>query len=216
MNSSSVSFNFLPESFYKELKETLPPPPTTRGTRSHHDRYHVSPEWDSLPEPWLKLRELCTSREFWEKIVSRFAVLDGYKLDLFDAKANEGVQGNQIPNRPVQYPRCDLGYGGVGYGRINGGFGAHRDFKRRVISCLLYFTDQSELQGGEVQLHNRRDKVMFCLGLRENMLVACVQDEHGWHSVRPVNAVKSFRHAVYIGLSDTRKKQHALTPDLFR
>jgi hypothetical protein len=105
------------------------------------------------------------------------------------------------------YGRMDVGFGLEGYGLFNGGKGNHIDNFNRVISCLLYFTDQSEIEGGEFEITNKEGLTEQRVSIRENMCIMSVQDSKAWHRVNPVNRLVNGnpRTAIYFALSYSQK-----------
>ena len=201
MKNAIVQYGFLDEDLYRDLRDTYPDHPTS-GFRSHYDIPHIS---DNFPAkwPWFELTRFLSDKKRWVEIVGMFSELRTFTLDDYSPSSHEGYTGERTPETK-QYFRMDIGFGCPGYGIHNGGKGNHIDNANRVISGLLYFTDQSECDGGEFELTDKEGNTIQRIKLRENMCIMSVQNGDGWHRVNPLKACKSYRRAVYFALSDTR------------
>lgn len=105
------------------------------------------------------------------------------------------------------FPRIDFGIGYSGYGINNGGRGVHTDNITRLISVLLFFTNQEEIVGGEHFLHkvdeNYNPKIFKTIEVKENRLIASIQSNNAYHSVNPL--ISGERKAVYMSVSCSKK-----------
>jgi hypothetical protein len=105
------------------------------------------------------------------------------------------------------FPRMDFGVGYSGYGIQNGGRGVHTDNITRLVSILLFFTDQGEIDGGEHQLHtineNYDPKITNKINVKKNRLVASLQSNDAFHSVNPLLAGE--RRAIYMSVSCSKQ-----------
>lgn len=106
-------------------------------------------------------------------------------------------------NHPFLFPRMDIGVGLSKYGQVNGGRGPHVDNLTRLISILLYFTDQNEIVGGEHRFYkivNKNDLMIDkVLNIKQNLLLASLQTNHSFHDVIPM--ISGIRKAIYFSVS---------------
>lgn len=203
MKDALIKHGFLEPEFYARLRETYPEPPKG-GFRGHYDLSHTDPRFRSLNPAWNALAVYLTGRAFWERAIRQFPTARPIVLDRFQQLQAESPSGETKHLPDCQYPRVDIGWGLPGYGVQNGGKGNHIDNRNRIISGLLYFTDQSELEGGEFELTDAEGNTLHRVPIRENMCIMSVQNSDGWHRVNPLRAAKDYRRAVYFALSDTR------------
>lgn len=213
MNRHKIYTNFLPQGLFSAMKHSLPPMEQVPNSgRSHKDLFYEDklfqdlekyrPSWKTFldwwifnHETWLKLLEDVT----YDDSVMRF---DPRALPFRKhvAESDRGLRTDD--SDPFLYPRIDIGYGVEGYGLHNGGCGPHIDFPQRVISLLLYFSDNVDIEGGEFVIHtNGKNGPLKQVSVKPNMAVAMLQDEWGWHHVNPVTKATEPRIAVYAALS---------------
>lgn len=169
------------------------------SVRSHADLYSSDPEFRHLSLEWMTFYRYLHSEEFWAPYMqdwNRDDIMD-YPFDPDFREPRNGKLPADLPR--FLYARADIGLGLPGYGEVNGGKGLHRDKPQRIISGLLYFTDQSELDGGEFEMCREDGSIIERVPLRKNRAVLSLQDEHGWHRVNPLNLGR--RRAVYFALS---------------
>lgn len=226
MNTHRIMNNFCssPE-IYADLKAAIPPIEQVPHTgRSHRDLYWTDDAFIKLREneSWKYLLTSINTPEWWVQNFHDWLYCktqDNVCIDLLTKipfktpdEYIEPRSGRILPSSsdepPFLYARIDIGYGLEGYGELNGGGGVHIDFPQRIISILYYFTDQSELEGGEFEVHNSPTSgAIGVIPLKENMAIAMLQDQHGWHAVTPVRELLSGkpRIAAYISLSCSQK-----------
>lgn len=197
-----IKYNFLPEQFYKAIKEEIDAVDLSslKGGRSSLDLRE-----DQITTPALMdfNWNFTNNSNWWEKCLYYL----GTEIKQSEFKPNfiEPPNGLFQTDEKFLYGRMDVGYGIEGYGVVNGGKGNHIDNFNRIISCLLYFSDQSDMEGGEFEITNAKGETLQRINIRENLLIASVQDKDGWHRVNPVRSVKSPRKAIYFALSYSQK-----------
>lgn len=209
--------DFLPRDTYAVMRASLPAMSDVGGNvRSHKDLYWTDPEFEELRKaPAWKgfLEHIVHSREFWMAAIDRLNPnLDAMFHDprtLPFATPDQYVE-RRDGCRPIEpeaflYGRIDIGYGVEGYGLENGGRGVHIDLPQRIISMLLYFTDQSALEGGEFEIYSDRDTFYKRIPIKQNMAIMSLQDENAWHRVNPVVRASEPRIAAYIALSCSQR-----------
>tara|TARA_R100001509_G_scaffold106741_1_gene63335 strand:+ start:91 stop:852 length:762 start_codon:yes stop_codon:yes gene_type:complete len=104
------------------------------------------------------------------------------------------------------FPRLDFGLGLSGYGINNGGRGPHVDNVTRLISFMIFFTNQSELIGGEHRLYSIKEENLFVkkiINTKQNRMLASVQSNIAFHDVNPL--LKGQRKAIYMSISCNAK-----------
>jgi hypothetical protein len=187
---------------YHQLRAGLPARGNA-GMRSHEDITERDVELRTLiwaDVAWMRLWQDIHSYEFWLPYLNMWNIR-GVTEDLFDPNFIEDRTGGHGSDDIKFFGRMDIGYGDPGYGVVNGGKGLHIDRPNRIMSGLLYFTDQSELEGGEFMAMNQGLDKLTTIPLEENLAIISVQDKDGMHMVRPLS--KGRRVAVYFALSCT-------------
>jgi len=104
------------------------------------------------------------------------------------------------------FPRLDFGLGLSGYGVNNGGKGPHVDNVTRLISFMIFFTNQDELIGGEHRLYSIKNENLFVkkiINTKENRMLASMQSNVAFHDVNPL--IKGQRKAIYMSISCSTK-----------
>ena len=101
------------------------------------------------------------------------------------------------------FPRIDIGLGLKDYGKINGGKGPHIDNLTRIISIMIYFTNQDDIKGGEFRMFNVDENYEYSLkkiiNIKENLLLASLQSNSAFHDVNPL--LDGERKAMYLSIS---------------
>tara|TARA_B100000287_G_C20593782_1_gene765287 strand:- start:430 stop:1185 length:756 start_codon:yes stop_codon:yes gene_type:complete len=111
-------------------------------------------------------------------------------------------RNNNIDNDLFLFPRMDFGVGYPGYGFSNGGRGIHTDNVTRLISIMLFFSNQKDLRKGEHLLYgveNRKVKLEKKIEVKKNRLLASIQSNDAYHAVDPLLAGE--RRAIYMSIS---------------
>jgi hypothetical protein len=120
---------------------------------------------------------------------------DPYEMRNYISRKNYG-------DSAFLFPRIDFGIGYQGYGVNNGGKGPHVDNITRVISILMFFTDQKEIFGGEHRLYEvDGNDLMFSkkIKVKKNRLLASIQSNNSFHDVKPL--MRGERKAIYLSIS---------------
>lgn len=197
MNSWVID-DFLLKSQFNEMKSTFPIV-KNEGVRAMNDLYCSDKEYIehvySHPA-WMAFHDAVFSSRFWEVYfpeVRQFEFKKSYK------EPRSGTLENDL--KPFLYSRIDIGVATSGYGIHNGGRGVHIDNRQRIISGLLYFTDQSELDGGEFLFCTKQGEITRKVPLKENRCVLSHQTKDAWHMVQPLR--KGVRRFVYFSLNAT-------------
>ena len=215
----AVIRGLLHPSTYQDMKQALPDPAEVQGSvRSHKDIYHTDGLFTVLLQnrSWNDFYYNCIKNKYWwdERMLAHFDWSGQHchhspHLMNFNGAYVEPRSG-KLPDiaEPFLFSRMDVGYGFEGYGQENGGKGVHIDLRQRVMSGLLYFSNQDELEGGEFEVWNADgSQLLQRIPVEENMAIVSVQNEHAWHAVNPVTKLKtgSPRTAAYFALSCTQK-----------
>lgn len=213
--------HFLPPAQFQAMEESFPPmADASMGVRSHKDLHESDKSFQELCDQnswWNLFRTEVHSRRWWyDQIARMLRNADGQPNPLdqlttpldnipFRATHIEGRGGlSAVTDEVFLYGRMDIGFGLVGYGRENGGRGVHIDMPQRIVSGLLYFTDQSELEGGQLEVYQADGKTLArTIDVRPNRAVLSFQSKGAYHAVRPVlklNGIEA-RRSVYFALS---------------
>lgn len=107
-------------------------------------------------------------------------------------------------NVPFLFPRLDIGYGGLGYGRRNGGGGIHTDNWNRLISVVYYVNSDDSMIGGEhrmYRLENGLPRLAREYAPRKGRMIASLQTNRSLHDVNPVTRIQGSRKAYYLAVS---------------
>lgn len=143
--------------------------------------------------------------DFLEKYNNDELLYDPFKLkikpDPYELR-NFISRKNNMNDDLFLFPRMDFGVGYAGYGYMNGGRGIHTDNVTRLISIMLFFTDQSALRKGEHLLYgveNKTPKLKKKIDLKKNRLLASIQSNDAYHAVDPLLAGE--RRAIYMSIS---------------
>lgn len=203
--SFAIINNFLDSGLFAKMERDFPIV-LNEGFRAQNDLSCTDTEYQELLEEsdaWTGFHNMVFSQKFWENIVKEYFQSE-IKFNLnFKTDARENRAGVPIFQslRFYTYARLDIGVATKGYGINNGGRGAHIDNKQRLISCLLYFSDQSELQGGEFQMCDSRGQVYETIPVKRNRAIISIQNENAWHKVNPLKS--GIRRFVYFSLNSS-------------
>lgn len=200
---------------YHQMKAALPPMGAIENrVRSHRDIYMGDLEFFKMFSYCPQFRAFCKntlqSRNYWFNLLNELHYdagdthFDITSLHLADdyIEPRSGINPENLDL--FIYPRIDIGYGVVGYGLENGGQTVHIDMPHRIVSSVLYLTDQSRLEGGEIEVWNSPTEMKERFPLEENMMLSILQDQNGWHRVNPVTRADEPRIAIYMALSCTK------------
>ena len=191
--------NFLKYDHFQLMKDTFPEVEGA-GVRAHNDLCSVDPEYRKFitkQEGWRRFHNMVFSREFW------LPFFPNANLYAYSSSYQEHRTGVMDPKeqRVFMYSRIDIGVARAGYGIDNGGKGIHIDNKQRIISGLLYFTDQNLLNGGEFCFCTPDGRITNKVDVRENRAIISHQDKDAYHFVNPLKA--GVRKFVYFSLNAT-------------
>lgn len=190
---------FLDRVQFEEMKQSFPVVKTA-GVRAMNDLCCTDDEYKTFINEhpaWMKFHKMIFSKSFWENYLPTINVYS------FSPNYMEHRSGAMDPRerRPFLYSRIDIGVATAGYGIENGGRGIHIDNKQRVISGLLYFTNQWTLDGGEFCFCTPDGRVTEKVPVGENKAILSHQDADAWHFVNPLK--KGIRKFVYFSLNAT-------------
>lgn len=184
---------------YEELKKDFPKN-LHESVRSHEDLYSTDNLYQELlgnSPAWYWLDKKVHSYNFWKPILDKFGLYISAPFNDYYREPRSGVVEEHFVR--FLYARMDIGLGLPGYGIENGGRGLHIDNPQRIISGLLYFTDQRELDGGEFDVCDEDGCLYQRISLKENMAILSLQNEDAWHRVSPL--LSGERRAVYFALN---------------
>jgi hypothetical protein len=148
---------------------------------------------------------------------SGMLLADPFALKIVPEPIEKRVTGRFVPGEagPFLYPRFDIGYGGLGYGRHNGGGGVHIDNLPRLISILVFLNTPPSMVGGTHRLYGlRRGRPVLAREYRPiaGLLVASLQSNRAFHDVDPIVQIDGKRRAFYMAVSCSqpiwRKESH--------
>lgn len=134
---------------------------------------------------------------------------DPFSLKVVPEPLEKRVSGRAYveSGEPFLYPRFDIGYGGVGYGRHNGGRGVHIDNLPRLISILIFLNTPRFMVGGTHRLYGLRgSKPVLKKVYRPvaGLLIASLQSNRAFHDVEPIEKIDGERRAIYMAVSCSR------------
>lgn len=228
MRNFNLIYGFLPQDRYDKLKKEVNMNEEyqgrmMKGMRSHFD---IVEQNITTPELTSFIKDYCNNPKYWYKIIESMHI-----KDILDKGEDEFIKNFRVYSEPASgidslptlkfdkdgnivgeeekeeffYSRIDVGYGLEGYGLENGGGGNHIDNHNRVISSLLYFSDQGDFEGGEFEITEEDGSVCQRVSLRENLCVMSSQNKYGWHRVNPITKLKNDkpRIGIYFALSCT-------------
>ena len=193
-----LKYNALDDGLYNALKKSFPNELLTTQVRSHADHYVT--DVSALPPPWQTLmRDFLMNENFWRYWLVMMGLEAKYK---FKKDYLEGIRSfGEFKEEPFLYTRVDIGVGLKGYGKVNGGMGVHIDNPQRIISGLLYFCDQDDMNGGEFDICNKDGSLYQRINIRENLMILSEQNNEAWHKVNPL--ISGERRYVYFALSSS-------------
>jgi hypothetical protein len=200
------------------MEAALPPMSSVKmGVRSHkdiHESDELFKEVCDKSEWWRLFSAQIHSKGWWRQQISlMLRNLEPEENPL--GQLSEGIEGMPFRHDYVEsragipdgkevflYGRMDIGYGVEGYGRDNGGKGVHIDMPQRIVSGLLYFTDQNQLEGGEFQRYSQDGKTLIAqYPVQRNRAILSFQAPGAYHAVNPVTKAITPRVAAYFALS---------------
>lgn len=199
--------NFLSQKSYQKLERELPPMDNVLGlVRSHRDIYETDRITDRMPY-WKHFFKYVHSGQMWFpffKYLNTSDLLYQFSTEYYDPNYIEPRNGVVKEKDVFFYSRIDIGYGIEDYGRVNGGKGIHIDLPQRVMSALIYFSDQQDMTGGEFEIYSPQKELIRRVPIEKNMLILSIQNHNAYHAVNPIVKCNKPRIAVYMALSCSR------------
>ena len=209
--------DFIRPDVYAGLESSYPVcPPSTGPTGFSY--YWGDPEYDRLLQEqpaWKAFFEAAHCQEFVDACIRQFApafeargcpINLGKAVYVAYAESREDKELRhirQIRHQPHElFVRLDVHQGYVGYSRA-----VHLDHRRRLLSMLIYFCDQGQMEGGELILHGTRLRVLrpevARVIPRPNLMAAFACSDVSFHSVPKIKSQASPRNFVQIQLSSS-------------
>ena len=207
---------FIEPEHYRQLAESFPAcPPTPEptgyslfwGDEGYRQLLEEHAAWRSLHQTFHDQRFIDWAAEqfapFWRESgcaidLSRARYVP-YREDRID-KARAALR--RVEHAPEElYVRMDIYQGRVGYGRP-----IHVDYRRRLLSMLVYMCDPME--GGELLLHAGAKQRWYGarpkrVAPRHNLMVAFPCTSRSHHSVRPITSQSSPRNYIQVQISSS-------------
>ena len=133
-------------------------------------------------------------------------LVDPFKLPIVPAPVEMRVGRSFVSGTELfLYPRVDIGYGVVGYGKNSGGRGIHIDNLPRLISIMVFLIRPSFNEGrsfiasmGFMRANLYLKKIYRPIA---GLLVASLQSNRAFHDVDPIVSIDGERRAFYIAIS---------------
>lgn len=210
---------FIDPRVYAELRDSFPvcpPNPGPTGFTLFWGDEEYQRLLDTQPA-WQALFDAFHSQEFIDWGIEQFAGVwkrQDCRIDLSKARYVHYLEDRidkeqdhlrQVDHAPDElWVRMDILQGHPGYERV-----IHHDWKRRLISMLIYFCDQTEngMQGGELLLHSRRYlrwlRPAVTINPRHNLMVAFPCSKRSWHSVPRITSSPRPRNYLQVHISSS-------------
>lgn len=208
---------------YQDFHEAYPIDYLGKPIRMNRDLTYGDPFYEKIYEtPFKSLHEYIYSNKFISDFLKIFNDEIEKKVNngelLFDPRnvkikpqpyelRNFISRNSKVNNETFLFPRMDFGVGLSGYGLNNGGRGVHTDNVTRLISIMLFFTDQSEITAGQHQIfkidENYNPIKTKTVEVKKNRLLASIQSNNAYHSVNPLKFGE--RRAIYLSISSSNK-----------
>ena len=208
--------NFIEPQVYQQLRMSFPtcPPkvgPTGYslywGDEPYEQLLRSRPAWQSLFNDFHCQRfvDWCRAQfcDVWERY--------GCRVDLAEARyvpyREDRIDKERSSLRKIEYDphevwvRVDIHQGQLGYDRP-----IHLDHARRLLSMLIYMSDQTENQmvGGELFLYSsKEDSSPLKVTPRHNRMVAFPCTNQSFHSVSRITAQQAPRNYIQVHLSSS-------------
>ena len=240
-----VAQPFLEPEFYSRLRAEFPSDDLFErdesiGGRSGRDIYRGDREMDALlaaSPAWTQLHDYINSASYLDDTLELF----GRYLEEFDCKveqeqfhfvdhieprtdlASKSAAASKLASvrKRLQktdpsdlYCRLDIHQGGVAYGKP-----IHCDRPNRLVSMIVYFCDQDEIDcdGGELGLHRHLETKPYrdyerhpkpsstaqigTIAPKHNLGVFFLCSNNSYHSVEAVRSQRGYRDFIYVNLS---------------
>lgn len=161
--------DFLPRAQFQQMKASFPAT----------DLYCGDLEYKSLiagNEHWYKFHKMIFSKTFWELYLPTINVYS------FSPLYREHKSGAMDPRerRPFLYARIDI------LTERQSTSGIHIDEKQRICTGVLCFTNQWELDGGEIVLCHPDGRTKKKIEFADNLCTVNHQDRDGHHYTNPL------------------------------
>ena len=132
-------------------------------------------------------------------------LVDPFKLPIVPAPVEMRVGRSFVSGTELfLYPRVDIGYGVVGYGKNSGGRGIHIDNLPRLISIMVFLNTPRSMTGGAHRLYGFHEGKLIPKKIYRpiaGLLVASLQSNRAFHDVDPIVSIDGERRAFYIAIS---------------
>lgn len=160
---------FLPRAQFQQMKAHYPT----------SNLYCEDVEYKSLiagNEKWNKFHKMIFSKSFWE------FYLPSINLYTFSPLYRESRTGVMDPRerRPFLYARIDIKT------ERQSTSGIHIDEKQRIVTGVLCFTNQWEIDGGEIILCHPDGRTKKKISFEDNLCTINHQDKDGHHYINPM------------------------------
>ena len=137
-------------------------------------------------------------------------LFDPFSLPIIASPLEKEIfnQNEEVSASPFLFPRLDIGYGGVGYGAVNGGGGIHTDNWNRLISIIYYVNSNKTMQGGEHRMYRIEEGLPILAKEykpKKGQLIAALQTNTSLHDVNPIRHIEGYRNAYYLAVSCSKK-----------
>lgn len=163
---------FLPRAQFQQMKADYP----------SSNLYCADPQYKSLlaaNEKWNMFHKMIFSKSFWE------FYLPNINVYTFSPLYRENVSGAMDPRerRPFLYARIDVITERTGQAPQ---VGIHIDEKQRIVTGVLCFTNQWEIDGGEIILCQPDGRTKKKISFEDNLCTLNHQDKDGHHYIAPL------------------------------
>ena len=227
LESLAMSFDYLPvaeapfphvladdwldSAAYSRLAASFPDCPRNSGPTGY-TLFWGDPEYDRLiaQDPdWSAFFHAFHNQQFIEYSIRQFASVfeEEAVVDLSGARYVPFAETRADKQRATiadtglapddLWVRVDIMQGRPGYSR-----GAHLDHRRRAITLLIYFSDATEMVGGELLLH-ASDGAKTMITPRQNRMVMFPCSNASMHSVAPIVSQSQPRNFVQVTVSSS-------------
>ena len=208
---------FLRPDIYEGIAQSFPVCASSTGPTGF-SFYWGDPEYDRLLREhpaWKAFFDAAHSQAFIDACIQQFrpafvahkccidldkAVYVPYRESREDKERRHILEIRHQPHE--LFVRLDVHQGYTGYSRA-----VHLDHRRRLLSMLIYFCDQGDMDGGELVLHGTRLRVlrpeMARVRPEPNLMAAFACSPVSYHSVPVIKSQVSPRNFVQIQISSS-------------
>jgi hypothetical protein len=209
-----IKEEFVQPDLYVKLKASYPELPKSGG-RTGYSLYSGDPDYApflNANAEWRQLIGTLMSQAFINYTNQQFKdlfVKHGCKIDPSQARYVAFTEtrdhiNNGIPKLGLApedlFVRVDIQQGKIGYSKK-----IHCDFKRRLVSCLIYFCDAQNIgiQGGGLGLYTADQSLQTTIMPKNNLAIIFPRFPHSFHAALPIIATEKPRDFLYIAISST-------------